>query len=102
MDGYYLNYQYICQLIPLNCLNVNVYGNCTGCKNNYTLTNGLCYPSIPQCDNWNFTTMLCAKCISGFFLKDGYCYRTVENCAIYSPTNYNCIKCIDNYMMTNN
>ena len=77
IDGYYLNYQYICQLTPSNCLNVNVYGNCTGCKGNFTLINGLCYPPIPQCDNWDLTTMLCAKCISGFFLKNGYCFRTV-------------------------
>lgn len=102
VDGFYLNYQFICQAIPVNCVNVNIYGNCTSCKSNFTLINGLCYPSIPQCDNWNLTTMLCAKCINGFFLRDGNCYRTVDNCAIYSPVNFNCIKCIDNYILTNN
>jgi hypothetical protein len=76
-DGFYLNFQFVCQIVPLNCLNVNVFGNCTSCRNNFTLRNGLCYPSIPQCDNWNLATMLCAKCISGFFLRDGFCYRTV-------------------------
>lgn len=97
-----MNFQFVCQIVPVNCLNVNPFGNCTACRNNFTLTKGLCYPSIPQCDNWNLATMLCAKCISGFFLRDGYCYRTVENCAIYSPTNFVCIKCIDNYILTNN
>lgn len=85
--GYYLNYQFVCIILPRFCAQSDRFGNCTQCLSGYTLNpnDQICYPQIPQCSVYDPSTLLCKTCLSGFFLRNGFCYRTIDNCLVYSP-----------------
>lgn len=95
------------------------------CKSGFTLSNGLCYPLITNCQVQQGPTCLrcndgrrlvnnicvdncvtgvtgstCSSCQSGSFLLNFICHTTVANCA--SQVESNCSQCNNGYTLNNN
>ena len=51
-----------CVSVPLVCLTFLADGTCTGCASGFTLSNGVCTPSITVVRAWNDCVFPCATC----------------------------------------
>jgi len=104
IQGYYLNPNTnICTLLPINCANVNAYGQCIACANNYILVGQTCALNILNCYSYNPNNGLCLQCMNGYALSSDSltCSLVVVNCQVFSPTG-NCLQCANGYYLVNN
>jgi hypothetical protein len=78
-----------CIDLPSNCLDINVYYQCTQCASNYQIVAGVC----TQCtgSNPNFP---CLTCPTGAFINSyGTCQLINSYCAAYNSANGQCTSC---------
>lgn len=68
-DGYYVNTNGGCSVIPENCQSVSSSGVCERCLTGFTLVNGVCFTSIQFCVNLNPNNGLCIQCDSNYYVN---------------------------------
>lgn len=105
IQGYYLNIQYSCTVLPPFCLSANNLGICLSCQQGYSLfNNGICVILVSNCITYvqNGLSTRCNQCANGFTLTSNYtCSYLPQNCL--SVDNFGaCVQCVAGYQLYSN
>ena len=94
-QGYYLDYQTICQSCPIAGTKVCTISSLISCLNNYWLDNNAanCIACDPNCQQCSSTTR-CSTCLPAFYLNFNFtCSACPSQCATCS-SNTTCTSCL--------
>lgn len=101
ISGYYINSNGFCSQLPENCLTASPTGSCLTCLPQFTLRNGLCIRSDPNCQRFDPITNICMNCVSGYYLNGvSFCVLNPANCLTYIFTQQRCTQCISGFRLS--
>jgi hypothetical protein len=102
IQGYYLNTNSICTLLPANCVTASPNGACLSCNQCFQVSSGNCVFYVINCAVYNYATGTCTQCAQGYSLSQDLttCNLMVTNCQVFNPTGI-CLQCMGGYFLIN-